>query len=259
MQSSSSNQAASVQEQSFGFVFPQGTRPGQAAVRALIEAGGEEGLFATLGHVPPLEEGWLEILASGLTFDICGLTPVPGMELAAISQSYGFEPGTDEVAEWRTGEVMTLGPGGHIVSGVALAPVIRTMAGLAANLALHLPVSAVIWPPAGTAMAPAYFARLVLNWLGGGAFPALGLTSLAFAPDGSVASRGLSFFTGAEMQLEGTSQAGARADFKLALRVVDYLVGRGVPETDITVPFGSEMLTFERSQQGRRIWVWRSE
>ncbi|WP_260923592.1 hypothetical protein [Novosphingobium sp. 9] len=68
---------------------------------------------------------------------------------------------------------------------------------------MRLPVVAVGWGPAETLMDPSYFARIVMNWLGGGAFPVLGLTAIAVASDGSVASRGLAHFTGQELQLQG--------------------------------------------------------
>ncbi|MBT0669086.1 hypothetical protein HT136_11995 [Novosphingobium profundi] len=258
MQASIPGQPCAVQEEAFAFVFPPGMRPDLERARAIFEEGGQEGLIASLSHVPDPSEGWMEILSSGLTFDVRGLGPAPAQVLATTAHAYGFASGA-AAAAWQDGEAITLGPAGHIAAGAGLAPVIRTMAGLAANIALALPVSAVVWPPARSAMEPAYFARIVLNWLGGGVFPALGLTSLATGPDGSVASSGLSFFTGWEMQLEAGRSADPAADFKLALRVVDYLVANGVPREDTGITIGSENLVLEPSRQGRRLWVWRSQ
>ncbi|GAM06970.1 hypothetical protein [Novosphingobium sp. MBES04] len=258
MEASVSTRAWPVADEAFALVFAPGTRPDLATIRRIVEEGGNDGLVARLSHEPPAEEGWVEILASGLTFDLRGLAPAEAGPLPASSQRYGFAPAGKD-APTMPGEAVILGPAGHIAAGAGLAPVIRTMAGLAANLALHLPLREVLWPPARSAMEPAYFARLVLNWLAGGAFPALGLTSLARAPDGSVASEGLAFFTGAEMQLEAGPKGDPVADIKLAVRLVDYLVANGVPPGEVDVSIGGEQLVLEPAGQGRKIWAWRSE
>ncbi|MFD2136398.1 hypothetical protein ACFSLT_16960 [Novosphingobium resinovorum] len=124
------------------------------------------------------------------------------------------------------------------------------MMGLAANLALELPVRAVGWAPAQTWMEPRYFCRSVLNWLGGGAFPALGLTALLQAEDGSLASRGLAHFTGQEVQLEGRRGEAAADTVKLAVRVIDQLVRRGASWN----PCGSTPVG-RRCCWSRRRWV----
>ncbi|MCJ2181697.1 hypothetical protein MTR62_03115 [Novosphingobium sp. 1949] len=246
-------------DQAFSFVFASGARPDQAGLAALFDGTGLEGLPASLSHVPGEAEGWVEILASGLTFDVRGLSPASGTACIVPRHDYGFAPGTVAQALGGRGGAISLGPAGHIAAGAALAPVIRTMAGLAANLAARLPVCAVLWPPARSAMEPGYFVRIVLNWLAGGAFPALGLTALEAAPDGSVASLGLAFFTGVEMQLEAGPDRDAAADFKLAIRVVDYLVTNGVPAGDAQIQVDNHALVLERSRQGKRVWVWRAD
>lgn len=242
----------------FILAFPSGSRPDRDTVEALFASDGLDGFSAVLSHLPAPEQGWVEILASGLTFDLCGLQPASAILCPDAPHHYGFAS-VEPMVPAGEAEAIRLEPAGHIVAGAALSPVIRTMAGLAANLASHLPVSAVLWPPARSVMAPDYFVRLVLNWLAGGTFPALGLTSLACGSDGSVASVGLGFFTGIEMQLEAGQRGDRAADFKLAVRVIDYLVEKGVPSGEEVVTLGGEALLFEPSRQGKRVWVWRAD
>ncbi len=258
MQTGMSGQIAPAQENAFSFALPRGSRPDQAEIRSWFAQDGREALPASLSHISDPEEGWVELLASGLTFDLQGLVPAPSRLLDPPAHVYGFPPGR-EIDDWNEFEVVSLAAAGHVAGGAGLAPVIRAMAGLAANLALSLPVSAVLWPPAHSAMEPAYFARSVFNWLAGGAFPALGLTSLVAAPDGSIASVGLSFFTGMEMQLEAGPEGDRVRDMKLAVRLADYLVARGIPETETGIRLDTQELVLEPSRQGRKVWGWRSE
>ena len=53
--------------------------------------------------------------------------------------------------------------------------------------------------PARTAIEPELFVRSVDAWLGGGAFPALGLVALTDTPEGGLISEGLTFFAGQEI------------------------------------------------------------
>ena len=145
---------------------------------------------------PPEPEGWVELLASGLTFELHGLAPAPALSVEDPAHRFGLP---EPLA--ATGlEAMTLIPGGHIASGASMAPVVRTIVALAVNLGLSLPVAAVCWRPVGSWMQPAYFARVVVNWLSGGPFPALGLTAIAPLADGGVESVGLAYFSGQEIR-----------------------------------------------------------
>lgn len=237
----------------FSLLFPAGARPGVDDIVRLL-ASGESGIAARISHCPPASEGWLEILVNGLIFDLRGLSPAIPSGIEAAPYAYGF------AQDVPTGlEPVELVPAGHIAAGGALPPVVRALAGLAANLAQHLPVQAVVWHPAQTLMEQRYFSRIVFNWLSGGAFPALGLTALVPAEDGSVASKGLAHFTGREMQLEGRAGEPLAESVKLAIRLVDYFMRHGIPNTSCTIEDVNGPLFAEPSQTGKRVWVWRKE
>ena len=236
-------------------LFAPGSRPTAAVMRQLFASNEMAGISGQISFCPDESEGWLEILASGLTFDLRGLAPTDPAEPCAPGHSYGFaEDAADEALE-----AIDLVPGGHIAAGGGLQPVIRALAGLAANLVLNLQVAAVIWHTAGTRMEPRYFARSVLDWLAGGAFPALGLTALLPSGDGSVASHGLAHFTGQEIQMAGAPGETHADTVKLALRVIDYLVrkGRLTQAQEISGP-GITLLA-EPSQYSHCVWIWRKE
>lgn len=237
--------------------FPAGQRPSAQAIAGLLAAepgtGSGGDVTARISHRPPDRDGWVELLANGLTFDLVGLAPALPAPQTEIVQEHGF----DGACCLEGLETVELVPGGHIVGGARLLPVIRVLAGLAASLALKLPVAAVGWQSAQTVMEPRYFAQVVVNWLAGGAFPTLGLTALLRAEDGSIASRGLARFSGQEMQLEAAAGETPSDSLKLAIRVVDFLVRQGklAAPREIDSPRGR--LLAEPSQTGRQVWVWR--
>lgn len=231
-------------------LFETGSRPTADDIAGLFETGGA---LARISHRPKNDEGWVEILSSGLTFDMCGLAPEVCSSPLQARHVYGFEQPPPDFARL---EGIEIAPGRHIVAGRAMLPVVRTLAGLAAGLALQLPVVAVVWHSAGTVMAPAYFARIVMNWLGGGAFPALGLAALVPAPDGSVASQGLAAFTGQEFQLEAHPGEAPAETIKLAIRVADYLVRHGAMARPAPIEGGGGLFA-EPSQVGNLVWIWR--
>lgn len=233
-------------------LFAPGGRPCADDVIKLLDAP-EAGLAARVAHRPPAGEGWLEILASGLTFDLRGIAPAVAAAPAPADHRYGFT-GADAL---DGAEAIELVPSGHIAAGANLQPVVRAMAGLAAGLALGLSARAVGWAPAGTLMEPRYFSRVVLGWLGGGAFPALGLTALVPGEDGGVSSFGLAHFIGREIRLEPQAGESKSDAVKLAIRVVDELVRRGAPAGPSPIAVGAESLLAEPSRVGRLIWVWR--
>lgn len=231
-------------------LFEMGSRPTADDIAGVLESGG---VLARISHRPKNDEGWLELLSSGLTFDMSGLAPQARSSSLPVRHVYGFE---QPVPDFARLEGVEIAPGRHIAAGRAMLPVVRTLAGLAAGMALQLPVAAVVWHSAGTVMAPAYFARIVMNWLGGGAFPALGLAALVPAPDGSVASQGLAAFTGQEFQLEAQSGEARAETIKLAIRVADYLVRHGVVMRPGLIEGGGGLFA-EPSQVGNLVWIWR--
>lgn len=212
------------------------------------------GAAARISYRPDEPEGWVELLASGLTFDLTGLAPAE----PAPPPPQGHYFGLDAAAAARPLEAITLIPGQHIVGGIAMMPVVRAMAGLAANIALPFSVKAVCWHPAQSWMEPQYFARIVLNWLAGGAFPALGLTAVEEADDRSVMSKGLAFFIGQEVQLEALRDEAPADTVKLAVRLIDYMVRNGPLRAprELEGP-GGERLHAEPSRFGKSVWVWR--
>lgn len=236
-------------------LFRPGARPTAQDIARLVDEARKTGLSARISHLAADGEGWLELLASGLTFDLRGLAPAAPAPVMTDQQSFGFGPDRDDCEACEAVEMV---PSGHIVAGAALQPVLRTMMGLAANLVLQLPgVEGIAWHPAGTVMEPRYFSRLVLAWLGGGAFPALGLTSLHRAADGSVASRGLAHFIGQEVQLEGRAGEDVTETMKLAVRVVDHLVRHGRIAKPERIGSAEDGLLAEPSQVGGLVLVWR--
>ena len=233
-------------------LFPAGARPDAERIAPLLDAP-ETGLQARVVHRPDPGEGWLEILASGLTFDLCGLAPAAGAAPAAARHLYGFDGGRAPAGA----EAIELVPSGHVAAGAGLQPVVRTMMGLAAALALELPAIAVGWRPAGTLMEPRYFSRIIVGWLAGGAFPALGLTALAPDKDGGVSSFGLSYFIGQEIRLDPQAGEPPVEAVKLAIRVVDDLVRNGSLSEPRAITVGADRLLAEPSRVGDLIWVWR--
>jgi hypothetical protein len=236
-------------------LFPAGARPTVEALVQLLEASEMSGVAAQVSFRPDDGEGWLEILASGLTFDVRGLAPAAPAAAPEVIDTYGF---SGDEADERF-EAIEIVPGGHIAAGGGLAPVVRTLAGLAANLALNLPVAQVAWHSAGTCMEPKFFSRTVLTWLSGGAFPALGLTALFASSDGGVASRGLAALIGQEMQLAGKADEPPAETVKLAIRVVDFLVRKGPLAAPEAIGGPGFSLLAEPSRYGNLVWVWRKE
>ncbi|KQM13860.1 hypothetical protein [Novosphingobium sp. Leaf2] len=239
---------------SLSLLFAPGTRPTADRMAALIEAAARDGLAARVSHCPPAEQGWLEVLASGLTFDVRGLAPAKSAPTPAIQDSFGFD---DDRPTATDHEALTLLPASHILAGAAQMPVVRTMMGLAANLALHLPVRAVAWGPAQTVMEPRYFSRAVMNWLAGGPFPAHGLVALQPRADGTIVSRGLVFFTGQEMQMEAkTGESPAEAQSHAAF-AIDGLIRHGAIDEPVRLAQGPSALIAEPSKVGKLVLVWR--
>ncbi|MDG2004572.1 MAG: hypothetical protein P8J20_14720 [Novosphingobium sp.] len=235
-------------------IFAVGQRPSVDDIDRLLATSEASLLGAQISHRADDSEGWVELLASGLTFDLEGLDPAPSSGIPEALHRFGVD---DEFTASPL-EAISLLPGQHIAGGNAMMPVVKTMAGLVANLALHLTAKAVCWHPAGTWMDPNYFARIVLNWQSGGAFPALGLTGIDQTEDGHVVSNGLDYFVGQEVQVEAAPGEPPAETVKLAMRVIDYMVLHGPLKAPrkLDGPSG-ETLMAEPSQYGQLVWVWR--
>lgn len=235
-------------------LFAEGHRPSAQEIAALAanSAVGPGG-FA-VSHRPDGEATWLELLASGLTFDLAGLAPGAPVPLPARRHVFGLDG--PELPD--SIEAIRLTPGPHVAGGGTLIPVVRVMTGIAARLSRLPGVRAVCWNPAGICIETALFGRIIESWLAGGVFPALGLTALTHGPDGGVHSDGLAFFTGQELWLEAGPEETPAETAKLAVRLIHHLVEEGGFHSvgELIAPDGST-LDAEPSRDGRVLRVWR--
>lgn len=234
-------------------LFAAGTRPTADDVERLLTASPAEfGPAAQVGHRPSDDAGWMELLASGLTYDLRGLAPGGAARLTPAVHVYGLPADIEKFGF----EAVLLQPGEHIAAGASLLPIVRNLLGLAAALALELPLTAVCWNPAQTWMDPRYFGRIVVNWLSGGVFPALGLTGLRHVLGGALESSGLTYFIGQEICMPAREGQSGPETMKLAGRLVDHLVRRGPIKTPMTLPGSNgEVLLLEPSADGKHIVI----
>ena len=232
-------------------LFAPGQRPSLAQIEGIAK---RTGAFA-VSFAEPVAQGTAEALVTGLTFDVGGLAPAASDRIPATRHHFGLGAGT-ELAKL---EALTIVPGVHLAGGEVMLPVVRGALALAAAIAGE-GARAVIWSPAGSAMEPQYFAAIVADWLAGGAFPALGLTALTAAPDGSVTSDGLAFFIGQELVVSGRAGVAVGETIRLATRAIHALVGHGRVESPLrlTGPAG-ETLVAEPSPKGDTIHLWQQD
>ena len=197
---------------------------------------------------------WLELLASGLTFDLTSLAPGEAAEAPACRHLFGLP---DEVRHQRF-EAVTLSPGPHLAGGEALVPVIRCLAWLAARLAALPGAQAVAWHPARCWSAPQPFRAGVQRWIEGGAFPGLSLAPLMEGPDGALQSEGLALFVGQELRIEPELAEDPAEGAKLALRLLHWLVESGpLRAMERLVGPNGEPLKLQPSANGRFVRVWK--
>jgi hypothetical protein len=199
-------------------------------------------------------DGWVEVLANGLTFDLAGLEPGPGLTAPGARHFFGLPRNSDSFVF----EAISIFPGPHLAGAGAMIPVVRTMAAIASTLARELGALAVCWEPAGSWMDVQYFSRVIAGWSAGGAFPALGLTGIERMHDGGVESDGLAFFVGQELRIESRRGEAPADTVKLATRVIDHLVNNGaILGREALVGPSGEPLMAEPSADGKFLQVWR--
>lgn len=247
------------------FLFGPGKRPDRAAIRKLIDdiggfditdnpEGVPDGLTqsAQAGHNTS-PDGWVELICSGLTFDLCGIAPWEGRRLPDCA--YPFDLPAD--LEPALLEAVELRPGPHLAGGERMTPVVRIMMDLATRLCALEGLEAVAWHPARSWIGPRYFTSIVTNWLDGGVFPGLGLVGLGMVADGGMQSEGVGFFTGQEIRIEPELAEDRAAAAKIAVRLIDHLVEAGPLEgrEEFMGPDG-RMLRIEPSSNGRFVRVW---
>lgn len=231
------------------FLFAPGKRPDGAAWRGALDA-----CQARVQIVREAQgDGCAELVLNGLAFDVDGLAPGAAGPAPAALEGYGVVGKV--MADGR--EAVRLYPGHHLSGGLGMLPVVRALAALAAEIAVKLPMEAVVWCPSKTAVEPQVFAHSTLAWLGGGAFPTHVLTALTVLGDGSVVSRGLAHFIGQEATLRPRPGETGEQALRLAAQVIDHLVLHG-PVREITeMAVAGEALCFEPAQRGGQVWVWR--
>lgn len=200
------------------------------------------------------DAGAVEIVAAGLTFDCDGLAPLAPRRATEPGERYGWGHHPDLGGL----EPLRIYPGPHLSGGLALAPVVRALLALAAELAVSLPVEAVMWHPAGTAIEPQRFSHTVLAWLAGGAFPAPGLVALNRLEDGSVISRGLAHLTGQEVAVRAGPQD-EQAAIRRAAQIVSHLVQTGAVNAFTQWTIHGEPLCAEPAHRAGQVLVWRDE
>ena len=200
-------------------VFAPGQRPGVEAI-ADLSRNTTEGIGFTISHQPPILEGWVELLAMGLTFDCRGLPPLGALPRPTGGALLGIK-------EEPEGETIALSPGPHLAEGAGMLPVVRALAGIGAQLASLPEVRAVCWHPAQCWMAPDYFRKVVNAWLADGAFPALGLTSLVREPNGAMVTVGIDLLIGQELYFEPDTDLAAWDIARIAVRLIHALIESG--------------------------------
>lgn len=236
-------------ETGLSLLFAAGQRPSAEDVARLSRSVTAGGSSFGISHRPGDEEGWLELISSGLTFDLAGLGPAPPAAQPVVAHRFGLSP---EFVP-NEFEAVSLLPGVHLSGGEGLIPVVRVTVGLAATLCELAGVAAVVWHPARSALAPAYFSRVVNGWLEGGPFPGLGLAALQPASNGRMVSEGLAFLTGQELVLAFAPDEPPSSVARLALRLMHELVGRGGIHAPAQVlGTAGEQILIEPSPDGRR-------
>lgn len=200
-------------------VFAKGRRPDDDAIAATGQGGDLAGAYS-ISHRPESAKGWLELLASGLTFDCHGIAPGEATPLPSRGALLGLDAAPD-------GEAVSVQPAPHIAQGRGMLPVVRVMAAVGLRLASLPSIRAVCWQPAGSWMEPGYYRRVVGDWLDGGAFPALGLTSLRRESNGAMVSLGLGLLIGQELRFEPDRNLSAGAVARISVRLIHELISNG--------------------------------
>lgn len=197
-------------------VFAEGQRPDLVAVTAHGSDAGA-GVPFSISYAARIEDGWAELLAMGLTFDLAGLSPGPAGPAPEAGTLLGL-------LEAPQGEVLTLAAGPHLGDAAGMIPIVRVLAGIGVRLCALPGVLSAVWRPASAWMTPTYFQKVVGKWLEGGAFPALGLTSLERDSDGSIYTRGLSLLTGQELRFAPDARLGAADYARIGVRLIHALI-----------------------------------
>lgn len=214
-------------------LFAPGCRPDRAGVLTALE----ELPLVSVSHDPgesvsdapkaehvssPHGARWLELMLSGMTFDLLGFAPGPSIETPEIVHRLDghFDP--------YGVEALAIVPGPHLADGANSLPIVRSMLELACGIARRVKgVKTICWSPARSAVAMPIFCQSVEDWLSGGSFPALGMTSFAFDDSGALTSEGLAYFMGQELSISAELAGDRMAATLLGAGLVHDLVASG--------------------------------
>lgn len=200
------------------------------------------------------EQGWVELLREGLTFDLVGLAPGDSTKIPAIEHCFDFP----DRALIRSCEALQLQPGPHLAGGERSLPVVRGLMALARDLAHHFEhLEALVWPHSHSIIGRRFFESTITAWLDGGAFPALGLTAFTQTVDGALQSVGLKYFIDQELRIEPPLAYDKVAATRLAIRLINQLVLMGgiAGEEHVMAPDGSSLI-LRPSENRRFVRVW---
>lgn len=255
-------------------LFAKGKRPDRAAIRGFAssqraislthdpEGEGQIQLVANEGRALEQDKGsrspigdhtWLELLRDGLTFDLIGLAPGQPAGFPEIEHRFDFAtvPGAASY------DALRLMPGHHLRGGGKSVPVVKALIGLACDLACHFTdLEAVVWPPSRSVIGRRFFESVSTAWIGGGAFPALGLTAFRETVDGALQSVGLEFWIDQEIRIEPPLSSDKVAATRLGVRLVNQLILLGGIDGSerIVGPDGARLLlTLSRNNKFIRV------
>jgi hypothetical protein len=235
---SASHELGQADAGTLSLLFAKGKRPGADAIARLSRQAAANLPGFSVSHRPKDDSGWLELLINGLAFDCRGLAPGESTPLPEPGMLLGLEHTPECV------EAIGLAPGPHLANAGSMLPVVRAQFALAARLAELPGLTALCWQPACSWMGPEYFRRIIGAWLAGGAFPALGLTSLDVGEGGVVRSVGLGFLIGQEVAYDPRGLQDRHGAARLALRLIHELATTGAVSTpcEFTGPEGQRLL-----------------
>lgn len=250
-------------------LFPKGGRPDRAAIASALRTLPRASISFDPGTTTQKVAGswadgvdskkteeansWLELLVDGLTFDLVGLAPGPGISVPECEFRIDFD---SDIAP-RDHELIGLAPGPHLTGGANSLFVARAMAGLACDLANHFErIAGYYWLPSRSVTGAGFFRSTIAAWLDGGPFPALGMSGFRILGDGGVQSVGLEFFTGQEVRIPPLATGDATAATRLGMRIVHHLAMRGPlsKAESLVGPDGTNLL-LEPAEDGRLILV----
>lgn len=242
-------------------LFASGKRPDSGAISEFAARSPEVSLTHDPAAGQHSDEGesfggrrWVELLRSGLTFDLVGLAPGKPTPIPETEHCFDF-PDRETLLSC---EALQLLHGPHLAGGERSPPVVRGLLALARDLAHHFEhLQAVAWPQSRSVIGRRYFESTITAWLDGGAFPALGLTAFEQTGDGALQSLGLEYFIGQELCIEPPLTADKLAAARLGIRLINQLVLMGgiVGDERVVGPDGANLI-LRLSDDRRLIRVW---